>query len=93
MNEEDNNNETNNNEPKNNTRRHFLRNTAVTGVAGAGLVSGFGAASLLKSNSAQAANAEKGVEVAPGELDEYYGFWSEVTPVKSVFWAYPRCVS
>ncbi|KAA3649528.1 MAG: nitrous-oxide reductase [Proteobacteria bacterium] len=79
MKEEDNNesnNKSNNNEPQNNTRRHFLRNTAVTGVAGAGLVSGFGAASLLNSHSAQAASDKKGIEVAPGELDEYYGFWS-----------------
>lgn len=75
-NNESNNNEANNNEPQNNTRRHFLRNTAVTGVAGAGLVSGFGAASLLRSQSAQAAGDKKGIEVAPGELDEYYGFWS-----------------
>ncbi|CAM0556082.1 Nitrous-oxide reductase [Vreelandella titanicae] len=56
-------------------RRHFLRNSAVTGVAGAGLASGFGASALLNSRQAQAA-AANGIEVAPGELDEYYGFWS-----------------
>ncbi|MFB9869600.1 TAT-dependent nitrous-oxide reductase [Vreelandella sulfidaeris] len=56
-------------------RRHFLRNTAVTGVAGAGLAGGFGAGALLNSRQAQAASGT-GVEVAPGELDEYYGFWS-----------------
>lgn len=56
-------------------RRHFLRNSAVTGVAGAGLASGFGAGALLNSRQVQAA-AANGVEVAPGELDEYYGFWS-----------------
>ncbi|MDZ7851614.1 MAG: TAT-dependent nitrous-oxide reductase [Halomonas sp.] len=55
-------------------RRHFLRNSAVTGVAGAGLASGFGAGALMSSREAQA--AENGIEVAPGELDEYYGFWS-----------------
>ncbi|SEK74598.1 TAT-dependent nitrous-oxide reductase [Halomonas daqiaonensis] len=55
-------------------RRHFLRNSAVTGVAGAGLAGGFGAGALM--NSRQARAAENGVEVAPGELDEYYGFWS-----------------
>ncbi|CAM3481800.1 TAT-dependent nitrous-oxide reductase [Halomonas lysinitropha] len=55
-------------------RRHFLRNSAVTGVAGAGLAGGFGAGALMSSREAKA--AEDGVEVAPGELDEYYGFWS-----------------
>ena len=58
------------------SRRSFLRNSAVTGVAGAGLASGFGAGTLLGgSNKAQAASGN-GIEVAPGELDEYYGFWS-----------------
>ncbi|CAM4216234.1 TAT-dependent nitrous-oxide reductase [Vreelandella rituensis] len=56
-------------------RRHFLRNSAVTGVAGAGLASGFGAGALLNSQQARAAS-ENGIEIAPGELDEYYGFWS-----------------
>lgn len=56
-------------------RRHFLRNSAVTGVAGASLASGFGAGALLNSQQAQAAG-KNGIEVAPGELDEYYGFWS-----------------
>ncbi|MDX1464780.1 MAG: TAT-dependent nitrous-oxide reductase [Halomonas sp.] len=55
-------------------RRHFLRNSAVTGVAGAGLAGGFGASALMSSREAHA--AENGIEVAPGELDEYYGFWS-----------------
>ncbi|MBB3190319.1 TAT-dependent nitrous-oxide reductase [Halomonas cerina] len=55
-------------------RRHFLRNSAVTGVAGAGLAGGFGAGALMSSREAHA--AENGIEIAPGELDEYYGFWS-----------------
>ena len=55
-------------------RRHFLRNSAVTGVAGAGLAGGFGAGALMSSREAHAAG--NGIEVAPGELDEYYGFWS-----------------
>ncbi|XKE45387.1 nitrous-oxide reductase [Halomonas organivorans] len=56
-------------------RRHFLRNSAVTGVAGASLAGGFGAGALINSRQAHAAG-EGGIEVAPGELDEYYGFWS-----------------
>ncbi|RTR04455.1 TAT-dependent nitrous-oxide reductase [Halomonas nitroreducens] len=56
-------------------RRHFLRNSAVTGIAGAGLASGLGAGAMMQSRQARAAG-ENGIEVAPGELDEYYGFWS-----------------
>ncbi|MGL6251554.1 MAG: twin-arginine translocation signal domain-containing protein, partial [Billgrantia desiderata] len=57
------------------SRRHFLRNSAVTGVAGASLAGGFGAGALVRSRPAEAAtNNEHHVE--PGELDEYYGFWS-----------------
>ncbi|WP_043531357.1 TAT-dependent nitrous-oxide reductase [Litchfieldella xinjiangensis] len=59
-------------------RRLFLRNTAMTsaaGVAGASLIGGLGGASLLSSRHAEAASAN-GVNIAPGELDEYYGFWS-----------------
>ncbi|MCB1676552.1 MAG: nitrous-oxide reductase [Halioglobus sp.] len=63
-------------ELKNSGRRDFLRNTAVTGVAGAGLAGGLGASSLLQSGPAQGAGKNGGIEVAPGELDEYYGFWS-----------------
>uniref|UniRef100_UPI003562447E twin-arginine translocation signal domain-containing protein n=1 Tax=Halomonas sp. TaxID=1486246 RepID=UPI003562447E len=45
------------NTPKNIERRHFLRNTGVVGVAGAGLAGGFGsAAALLQSQKAHAAS-------------------------------------
>ncbi|WP_404375835.1 TAT-dependent nitrous-oxide reductase [Vreelandella aquamarina] len=57
-------------------RRHFLRNSAVTGVAGASLASGFGAGALMSSREAHAAGANSSINIAPGELDEYYGFWS-----------------
>lgn len=56
-------------------RRHFLRNTGAAGVAGASLIGGLGGASLLRSSRAEAAASGNGA-VAPGELDEYYGFWS-----------------
>ena len=62
-------------QPKDVGRRHFLRNSAATGVAGASLAGGFGAAGLIAARRAEAAE-EHGVSVAPGELDEYYGFWS-----------------
>ncbi|WP_048305677.1 TAT-dependent nitrous-oxide reductase [Halomonas sp. PR-M31] len=59
------------------SRRHFLRNTSVAGVAGATLAGGFGsAAALLQSQKARAASEGGEVAIAPGELDEYYGFWS-----------------
>lgn len=59
------------------SRRKFLGVTAA-GVAGASLAGGLGA-SLI--GQAQAASGKKGpagnkVHIAPGELDEYYGFWS-----------------
>ncbi|WP_299233973.1 TAT-dependent nitrous-oxide reductase [uncultured Halomonas sp.] len=57
-------------------RRHFLRNSAVTGVAGASLAGGFGAGTLLGGSGKAQAASEGSIEVAPGELDDYYGFWS-----------------
>lgn len=59
------------------SRRSFLRTTAIAGAAGAGLAGGLGAA--LMPTATAAPNAKGGglkTHVAPGELDEYYGFWS-----------------
>ena len=57
------------------TRRELLSGSArLATLAGAGSVAGIGGAAMLARES-QAATQGKG-EVAPGELDEYYGFWS-----------------
>jgi nitrous-oxide reductase len=54
------------------TRRGFIGATAIAGVAGTGLGSG-----LLGITPALAkTEAKNKAHVAPGELDEYYGFWS-----------------
>ena len=57
------------------TRREMLGG-ALSGAAftGAGALSGFGGALVLAPDSAEAA-AAPGM-VRPGDLDEYYGFWS-----------------
>ncbi len=52
------------------TRRGFLGATALAGAAGAGLGS-----SVLGVRPALAGSGNKAA-VEPGELDEYYGFWS-----------------
>ncbi|WP_040475047.1 TAT-dependent nitrous-oxide reductase [Marinobacter gelidimuriae] len=56
------------------SRRRFLGATAVAGVAG---VAGLGGAVMSREAFAAAAKeARNNIDVGPGELDEYYGFWS-----------------
>ncbi|MES0883500.1 TAT-dependent nitrous-oxide reductase [Roseibium sp. SCP14] len=53
------------------SRRDLLGGTAKTAV-----VAGMGAVAVSGANSALAAEGGQKFEMAPGELDEYYGFWS-----------------
>ncbi|MCA1296768.1 TAT-dependent nitrous-oxide reductase [Stappia indica] len=58
------------------SRRDLLGGTAKTAlVAGVGAATGAGAVATLSPEQAQAADHAK-YALAPGELDEYYGFWS-----------------
>jgi len=52
-------------------RRQLL---GVAAVGGVGTITGVGGS--LLSNTAQAAGTDNHANVAPGDLDEYYGFWS-----------------
>ncbi|MCX2724672.1 TAT-dependent nitrous-oxide reductase [Roseibium salinum] len=53
------------------SRRDLLGGTAKTAV-----VAGMGAVAVSGANPAWAAEGGQKFELAPGELDEYYGFWS-----------------
>ena len=56
------------------SRRKFLSATALAGAVGA---TGLGGAVMTRESWAAAVkDAKNKVHVAPGELDEYYGFWS-----------------
>lgn len=54
------------------SRRHFISATALAGAAGAGL--GGGVLNLKPALAKSGERVEAGV--APGDLDDYYGFWS-----------------
>jgi nitrous-oxide reductase len=55
------------------SRRDFLKNTAAIG-AGAVAIPIAGGIGMLSTNSAEASSGD--VAVKPGQLDDYYGFWS-----------------
>ncbi|MBA1280131.1 TAT-dependent nitrous-oxide reductase [Stutzerimonas stutzeri] len=57
------------------SRRGFLGATAVTGAAVAATAFG-GAVMTREAFAAAAKDAQSKIHVGPGELDEYYGFWS-----------------
>jgi len=57
------------------TRRELLGGSAkLVALAGAGGLAGLAGSSMLYSDTAQAAGGK--ADVAPGDLDDYYGFWS-----------------
>ena len=58
------------------TRRDLLGGSAkVAALAGAGGLAGLAGGSMLAPTTARAASPGK-AHVAPGDLDDYYGFWS-----------------
>jgi nitrous-oxide reductase len=61
----------NSNKLENPGRRQLL---GVAAAGSVGTITGVGGS--LLSNTAQAAGADNHANVAPGDLDEYYGFWS-----------------
>ena len=58
------------------TRRSFLGTGAVTGAVLAGASAIGGAVFTRESFAAAAKDAKSKIHVEPGQLDDYYGFWS-----------------
>ncbi|MGH8422529.1 MAG: TAT-dependent nitrous-oxide reductase, partial [Pseudomonas fluorescens] len=58
------------------SRRGFLGTSAVTGAVLAGATALGGAVFTRETWAAAAKDAQSKTHVGPGELDEYYGFWS-----------------
>ncbi|WP_428643957.1 TAT-dependent nitrous-oxide reductase [Roseibium sp.] len=56
--------------------RGFSRRDLLGGTAKTAVVAGMGAVAVAGANPAFAAEGGQKFEMAPGELDEYYGFWS-----------------
>ena len=54
------------------SRRSFMQTSVLSGIAGAGIAAGV----LPGSSIAASDKSENSIHVAPGDLDEYYGFWS-----------------
>jgi len=63
-------------EPEGMSRRGFLGTGAVTGAVLAGASALGGTVFTRESFAAAAKEAKSKIHVGPGELDQYYGFWS-----------------
>ena len=76
------------------SRRGFLGATAMTGAGALVGATALGSAVMSRESWAAAVkDAQQKIHVAPGELDDYYGFWSGVTRARCGSWACPRCAS
>ncbi|MDF1644448.1 MAG: TAT-dependent nitrous-oxide reductase [Pseudomonadales bacterium] len=59
------------------TRRELLGGSvASAAVVGVGALAGAAGTAALMPNTAHASSGDNKAEVAPGDLDDYYGFWS-----------------
>ncbi len=58
------------------SRRGFLGASAAVGAAGVAGMAGLGTVMTPEAFAAASKEARKNFHVEPGELDEYYGFWS-----------------
>ena len=79
-------------ETKKGVSRREMMAASATGalVAGSGVASGLFTGDLVgKAHAAQGSE----YNLAPGELDEYYGFWSSGQTVRCAFLVCHRCVN